>query len=561
MKKIILFLGISCSIVAAQIPSQYHHYENLTKAIKQLGENYSSILKIESIAKTLDNREIWLATLGKGETSNRKALLVIGGVEGTSLVGSEHALRLIQHLVQSYGKVDSITALLNTTTIFVIPRLNPDAGEAYFTKPLTERTMNSSPFDDDRDAAIDEDDVEDVNSDGVISWMRVEDPRGEWIVHPDDSRLMKKADPAKGEKGKYRLLSEGIDNDKDEVWNEDGLGGTDLNRNFTFNYQFFGKNSGIHQISENETKGLANFLFDNPNIGIVFSFSSNDNLTVAWKNEPPKGDSPHITSVLKEDEDYFASISKKFGEITKLKDAPKPDKGEGALSDWAYYHAGRWSFSVRPWWPGELPKGSDTTAVKDSTKKSSSNKKDEKEKSDDPQLKVLKWYDAVNAKDIAVEWKKFKHPDFPQNTVEIGGIKPFVLTNPPAESLNSFSKPFVQFITYLAGQLPSIALSNHKVEKMGSGIFRVSVDVVNNGFLPTNSAMGVKTRWMKNVRVLLNPSSGTEITSGKTKQVIDPIKGSGGYQTLSWLVTGKGPVKITAENPVSGKAELTVDLK
>lgn len=559
MKKITLFLYFLCGNIFAQLPSKYHSYDDLTKALKQLTSQYSSIIKLESIAKTIKGRDLWAVTIGKNV--NNKAILIVGGIEAPQLVGSEHTLRFIEQFAQSYGKVDSITKLLGNTTIYVIPRANPDASESFFSKPLVERETNYNPYDDDRDAAIDEDDVDDVNKDGIISWMRIKDPRGEWIVNPDDTRLMKKADAGKGEKGIYRLLSEGIDNDKDEEWNEDGIAGTDLNRNYTYNYQFFGKNSGVHQISEVESKAIADYVYDHPNISLVFSFSSNDNLNNAWKNEPPKGESPVISSVTKEDEDYFGMASKKFGELTKLKDAPKGVKGEGAFSEWAYFHSGRWSFSVRPWWSGELPKSKDTSAAKDSTKKSSDSKKDDKEKSDDPNVKILKWYDAIGSKDIVVQWSKFNHPDFPKQEVEIGGVRPFVLSNPPAESLNNYSKPFSNFITYLAGQLADISLSNQKVEKIGDNVFRVSIDVINNGYLPTNSGMGVKTRWVRNVRVVLDAGKGNSVSSGKSKQILEPIKGSGGFKTVSWIIVGKGSISITAESSVAGKSELKIELK
>jgi hypothetical protein len=560
MKKYIVLLCFLCGALYPQVPSKYHSYNDLTQALKQITSQYPSVVKMTSIAKTSKGLDLWAVSIGKGNPDERKGLLIVGGIEAPALVGSEHALRFIEHLARSYDKVDSITKLLDHTTIYVIPRANPDAGESFFVKPLMERETEYTPFDDDRDAAVDEDDVDDVNKDGIISWMRIKDPRGEWMVNPDDPRLMKKADPSKGEKGSYRLFSEGIDNDKDEEWNEDPAGGTDFNRNFTYNYQFFSRNSGIHQVSEEATRALANFVFDHPNIGTIFTFSSNDNVMTPWKNEPPKGDGPVITSVTKEDEDYFGYIAKKFSEITKLKDAPKPVKGEGAFSEWAYYHAGRWSFAVRPWWSGEMPAMKDTSAAKDSTKKMEA-KKDDKGKSDDPNVKILKWYDAAGRKDIAVPWTVFKHPDFPDQEVEIGGVKPFVLINPPSDSLNAFSRPYTEFLTYLAGQLPSISLTNQKVEKLGESVSRVSVDVVNTGYLPTNNTLGAKVRWVRNVRVVLDAGRSASVTSGKAKQVLDPIKGSGGFRTVSWIVVGKGVVTIKADSPVAGAAEMKIDLK
>jgi len=561
MKKIILVTFVLFSISAAQSPSQYHNSADLTKTLKQIVSQNSPLVKMESIVKTMIGNDLWVVSIGKGETQNHKAILVVGGMEATSLVGSEHALRFIEHLVQAYGKVDSVKKLLENTTVYIIPRANVDASESFFTKPIVEREINYNPYDDDRDAAIDEDDAEDLNNDGIISWLRIKDPHGDWIVNPDDSRLMKKADPGKGEKGMYRLLTEGIDNDKDEEWNEDQIGGTDFNRNFTYNYQFFGKNSGVHQISENETKAIIDFVFDHPNIGLVFTFSSNDNLTNSWKSEPSKSESPVISSVTKEDEDYFGLISKRFGEITKLKDAPKAIKGEGSFSEWAYYHAGRWSFAVRPWWPGEVSQMKDTATAKDSTKKSSESKKEDKEKSDDPNVKTLKWYDAVGIKNISVQWTKFNHPDFPNKEAEFGGVKPFVLTNPPAESLDSYSRSYSNFLTFLAAQLPAISLTNQVIKKINDNVYRVSVDVVNNGYLPTNSGMGIKTRWVRNVRVIIDAGKGNSISSGKAKQTLEPIKGSGGYKTLSWIVVGKGSVVVTAESPVAGNAELKIELK
>ncbi len=543
--------------LSAQIPSQYHSYSKLSEALQKLSKQYS-LVKLQSIAKTIKGHAVWAVTVGKDEKN--KAILVVGGIEATQLVGTEHTLRLIEYLGQSYGKVDSITQLLENTTIYIIPRINPDASESFFEKPMKERETNYTPFDDDRDGLTDEDDADDVNKDGFITLMRVKDSHGEWIENPDDKRLMKKADAGKGEKGMYKVFTEGIDNDKDEQWNEDGVGGTDLNHNFAFNYKYFSKNSGRHQVSEVESRALADFVFDHQNIGVVFTFSSNDNLTTAWKNEPPKGDTRFITSVEKNDEDFYGFMSKKFGEITKLTDAPKPEKGEGSFSESAYYHAGRWSFAVRPWWAGEIPKSKDTTAVKDSTKKNNDGKKSGKEKSDDGDIKTLQWYDASGKKDIAVDWQKVNDPDFPNNEVEVGGVKPFILANPPAESLNVYSKPFSNFITYLAQQLPSITLSNQKVERVGDNIFRVSVDVVNNGYLPTNSVLGVKTRWVRNVHVVLDAGKDA-VSTGKKKQLLDPIPGSGGFKTLSWIIVGKENVKITAESPIAGRAELKIDLK
>ena len=155
MKKIILTILVMC----VHLFPQYHTHNELTRNLQQLSKKFP-VVTVESLIKTIKGNDVWVATIGKGETQNRKAILVVGGIEASSLVGSEHAVRFIQNLAESYGKTDSITRLLDNTTVYVIPRANPDASESFFTKPVVERETNYNPFDSDGDALVDEDDVE-----------------------------------------------------------------------------------------------------------------------------------------------------------------------------------------------------------------------------------------------------------------------------------------------------------------------------------------------------------------------------------------------------------------
>lgn len=547
----LLALLVLCS---GLVPAQFRSAASLASAVKELASSKSSVVTLTSLAKTVQGNDLWLLTVGK--RPERKAVLVVGGADGTDLAGTEYAVRTAQRLAAGYGTVDSITSLLNGVTFYFIPRLNPDAADAFFGRPQSERSTTLTPFDDDGDGAVDEDGPDDINRDGMLTMMRVRDERGEWLPDPDEPRVMRRSDAAKGERGMYRLFTEGVDNDKDEEWNEDPVGGTDLNRNFTYAYQYFGKNSGINQMSEAESRAVADFLFDHQNVAVVFTFGPNDNLTVPWKHEPPRGESPHVTSVAKDDEEYMAAVGRLFTETTGLKDAPKGAKGEGAFSEWAYYHAGRWSFSARSWWPAEPPKD---TARGDSLRKRPETKKGEK--SDDPSVRSLRWFDAAGVKDVALPWKRVEHPDFPDRVVEVGGFRPFALQNPPADSLDRFALPYVSFITRLGSQLPSLRIVNEKVERLGRDLYRVSVDVLNDGFLPTLSAMGVRSRWLRGVQVTIEPENGLRIVTGRRRQPVGALKGNGGYATVSWVVSGSGTVNVSAESPSAGSVSAAVTLR
>ncbi len=585
-------------ITTALSQNKYHSYDEMAKQMSTLVSSHKDIAKIESLAKTDQKRDIWVVTIGK-DAEKHHAVLLVGGVEADRLIGSELSVRFIKFLLDNHGKADSITQLLNSTTFYIIPRVNPDASEAFFMKPLYVRTFNARPTDDEKDGAIDEDGFEDLNGDGLITMMRVKDNRGEWIPHPDDPRIMKKADPSKGEQGMYKLFTEGIDNDKDEQWNEDEPGGVDFNRNFPHNYSFFSKGAGPHQISEPETRAVADFCFAHPNITAVFSFSSNDNLMNPWKKEQKPGGQPSeqhpqrrrmiedgeewapkfITSVMDDDEQYFSYISKQYQEMSKLKGAPQSTKSEGAFGEWAYYQFGRWSFATNPWWIPEIESKKDTTAPDSIKQKKLEGKKEQdgvgrpetikgkipEEKPDESadQFKALKWLDANGMKDAFIPWTKIKHKDFPENEVEVGGFKPYIFSNPPADSIDGIALKQNSFLAWLGTKLPKIEIRNIKVKPMEGKVFRLTADVVNMGYLPTNSAMGNKARWSRNVKVVLSLAKDQSLASGKTITLLDPIKGNGGRQELSWLIVSKtgAKVTITAESPSVGTATQTITLK
>jgi hypothetical protein len=113
----------------------------------------------------------------------------------------------------------------------------PDVLERRFAKPLDDDEASSGSVDEDRDGRSGEDPAADIDGDGFISWMRYEDPEGEWILDPADARALVKADRTKGERGRYKLVREGRDLDHDERVSEDGPLEALVNRNFPEEYR------------------------------------------------------------------------------------------------------------------------------------------------------------------------------------------------------------------------------------------------------------------------------------------------------------------------------------
>ncbi len=581
------FLAAGCwlfaaSTVAAQRPADgYHSSAALTSALKAAS---GSAVQVSNIGTSAGGLPLTAVRLGVGEDVDRRpAVLLIANAWGPEVVGSEIALGVVQKLGAGYGKDSAITALLNRATIYVIPRANPDAAEAFFQNPLVERVRNASKWDDDRDAAVDEDGPEDLNGDGIIAMMRVKDPAGEWIADSAEPALMRKAEIAKGEVGAHRVYLEGRDNDGDEQWQEDPPGGVDIGRSFPYEFAQFGEATGAGMMAEVETRAIAQFIVDHPGIAVIYTLGPQDNLLKPWEGKalPTEGTRPGtsaggpLKAILKEDEPWFAEVAKRYRDITHQEKGPASASLKGDPVSWGYFDMGRWSFGARPWWVPDVKADSTPadTAHADSTGAGAGGgrggpraapMRGAKSGADSAAAdrNAIKWLRA-NEPGAVIDWTPFKHPDFPDQNVEIGGIRPFALVNPPSAMLDSLATEQTAFVRALGGMLPSIALRKLKTESLGSGLFRITVEVANDGYLPTSSKVGDMVRMPRPVRVVLDAGKGHALVSGRRYQLLDPISGSGSSAELTWVVRGSpgDRMSVTAESPAAGHASLPFTLR
>ncbi|HZC83957.1 MAG TPA: M14 family zinc carboxypeptidase, partial [Rubrobacter sp.] len=212
----------------------YLRYGELTRALHDLAEDYPGLCKVESIGKSYEGREIWLAELTNAETGPAKkkpAFWVDGNTHAGEVTGSMAALYLIEHLLEMHGSEDLPTRLLDEQAFYVLPRLSPDGAERYLTTPYTLRaTLRPWPEPEEEPGLH----PEDVDGDGNILQMRVVDAGGEWRVSDKDPRLMvpRAPDEADPNATYYRLYREGTFKDYDGFGRKIArpLYGLDMNR-------------------------------------------------------------------------------------------------------------------------------------------------------------------------------------------------------------------------------------------------------------------------------------------------------------------------------------------
>lgn len=387
-------------------------HEELTRELRSVA-NSSDAVRMESLGKTLEGRDIWVLEVGNPSglpLGDRPAVLIVANLEGNHLVGSHLALEMARYLV-SHSSEEAVAEILANQSVYIFPRLNPDGAEALFAGVRWERRTNAFPFDDDNDGRMNEDGPEDLNGDGVITVMRVADPSGAYRMDPEDGRIMKRADASKGESGTHKLYWEGTDTDGDGFINEDGPGGVDLNRNFQHDYPYWQSDAGLHMVSELESRALMDFVLAHGNIGAVLTFGLTDNLVTppdsrgglaspatldlplfadasngeifeegvfeagggfgggfffggfgrfgrgnpflrgaqVGRDNDPGSGQRPATTFNAADLPYFSAVSKAYKETTGIEEVPLHRTPEGAFFQFGYFQFGVPSFSTPGW--------------------------------------------------------------------------------------------------------------------------------------------------------------------------------------------------------------------
>ena len=150
-------------------------------------------------------------------------------------------------------------------------------------------------------------------------------------------------------------------------------------------------------------------------------------------------------------------------------------------------------------------------------------------------LNALRWF-AEKKIDGFVDWKPVAHPDFPGRKVEVGGFKPFLRLNPPAEELEPLAERHWRFLRRLVELLPDLAIEEVKTEPLGEGVWRVTALVVNRGYLPTVSAMGRLANEPLLLQAAIDLPPGASLVTGHPRVQLPTLPGNGGKAEPRWLV-------------------------
>lgn len=528
MRKFLLSGLLLGSLIWSDVYAQsdYPTLSQVTQRLQKLSSNAS--VELKSLTKTDGGKDIYVLKVGTGAKDEKPAIAVVGGVEGFHVLSVELALQFAEKLVAENASA------LEKTTFYIFPNMSPDAYEQYHAALKYERRGNAVAMDHDRDGKAGESGYSDLNGDGMITWMRIEDSMGEWMVSKEDDRVLVKADRSKGEAGKYSLYKESKDDDKDGKFAEDLQEGIAFNKSLTYKFPVFEPLAGDIAVSQKESRAMLDFLFEQWNIFAFVTFSPANNLSSPLKYNAGDAKKRVVTSILEKDLAINAMVSGIYNETISQKAFQQSNQGtDGDFFQWAYFHFARLSFSTPGYWTPEF-----------------------KEKTN-AEANYLAWADSLGWNSF-VPWTEVKHPDFPNQKVEVGGIKPFVMVNPPFEKVGEIAAEHTAFILKLAEMQPKLEFHNLKTESLGNGLTRVTVDLFNNSPLPTHSEMGARSRWLRKIRIDVDASA-DKIVSGDKIKLMDSM-GAFEKASFSWIIRGTGNVTLKAGASHAGFATQTVKL-
>ena len=569
---------------------KYYDYSELTALLQEMALAYPNLLKLESIGKSFEGRDVWCMTATNFETGapeDKPAYWCDGNIHATEVSASSALLYHLHRLATCYETDPEIARALDTRAFYIVPRVNPDGAELFFAeKPRYIRSSTRPyPYDEESIEGLQQ---EDIDGDGRILQMRIPDPNGPWKTHADEPRLLIRRDPVEVGGTYYRVIPEGkLDNfDGFNLMLPRNKEGLDLNRNFPANWRQEGEQVGAGPFpgSEPEVNNLVKFITSHPNITGGMTFHTYSGVILR-----PFGTHPdeHFPA---EDLWTFQKLGEKGTELTgyptisvfhDFKYHPK-EVITGVFDDWLYDHLGLYAWTVEIWSP---QRQAGLTEGYDKNTKSGAFKFFQfyREHPVSEDLQMLKWSDTELEGKGFIDWYAFNHPQLGE--IELGGWDSMAaFRNPPGKYLEKEIAPLSDWILYNALVSPKLEILSLVAKSLGApdakGLtaYLVTLVVQNTGWLPTYvTKKALERKVVRDVVVEIKLPKGAVLQSGKERLEIGQLEGRA-YKASSpygwgadptneivkteWLVLAKQgmELEIIARHDRAGKISKTIKL-
>ena len=484
---------------------KYLRYEELTRILHEWARAHPDFVRVTSIGKSAEGRDLWLLEIGREPDRRRAAAWVDGNMHAVELCGSSVALAIAEDVIALHRGEDRhqlpehVRERLKGILFYVLPRMSPDGAEAVLRDG---RYVRSNPRDRREHAPVPRWVAGDVNGDGVVLSLRRQDPSGEFVEDPE-------------------------------------LPGVMLPRRM--------EDAGPYGASEPESRAVIDWASTHPNI-----FSWLNLHTFGGVYIRPLGDASDkkmnqqdlaIYRQLEEWGEKLGGYPMVSGFEEFIYEPEKPIHGD--ITDFIYYTRGAIAYACELWdLFARLGIERRKPFVEHYTRLTRENL-----------LALAKFDREKNSGRIFRGWKRFRHPQL--GDVEIGGTVSTVgLNNPPFEMLADICQRQAAMYLRVAAMAPALEMQ----ARYANG--RIEVEVANAGYLPTYVLDSAKKLAIDaRVFVEVEPLGGATIDPRDARTEVGHLEGWGRglYNQYIFYQRSRGSVsRRTVSIPVQGRGKVRV---
>jgi hypothetical protein len=471
--------------------SRYLDHAALTAQLQAWASAYPELVRLERLGTTPENRAQWLLIIGPEPERVRPAVWVDANMHASELAGSNVALALAEDMLRLHleGTVHDLPPVvaerLRDVLFYILPRMSPDGAEQVI---RSGRFVRSVPRDERTDRGRPRWRSGDVDGDGLALVMRLQDPGGEFVECTEIPGLLQQR-RIDDDGPFYKLYPEGFIEHFDghtipaPFFLDDNP--IDLNRNFPWSWSPGHEQigAGPFPASEPEARAIVEFATRHPEIFAWLNLHTYGGVAIRPLGHAPDNKmDPADLALFRQIEEWTLEYTK-YPMVSGYEEfLYEPDKPlHGDLSEYAYQQRGAIGYVIELW---------DIFARLGLPRPKRFVEYYERFGRADLQRLAL-WDREHNASRIFRPWRRCEHPQLGE--VEVGGIDPRIgLWNPPPSELAELCRQQAQAFLRVASLAPALRVAQPEVLALPGGLYRVTLQVENHGYLPSSFLSSAK---------------------------------------------------------------------